>query len=94
MAGSFLFYPGSLEIPSERQRGRAHFYTWSAAMYRALCEATALTPECQGRLRRSVPYKGLRPLRRFAAIPHLCGKLNIFPYDRFTFAGKMVFFIF
>ena len=38
-------------------------------MYRALCEATALTSESQGRLRRYAPYKGLRPLRRFAAIP-------------------------
>ena len=38
-------------------------------MYRALCEATARTSESPGRLRRSAPYKGLRPLRRFAAIP-------------------------
>lgn len=27
------------------------------------------TSESPGRLRRSAPYKGLRPLRRFAAIP-------------------------
>jgi len=38
-------------------------------MYRALCEATARTSESPGRLRRYAPYKGLRPLRRFAAIP-------------------------
>lgn len=49
--------------------GTAHFYTWSAAMYRALCEATARTSENPGRLRCSAPNKGLRPLRRFAAIP-------------------------
>lgn len=55
---------------------RAHFYTWSATMYRALCEATARTSESPGRLRRSAPYKGLRPLRRFAAIPTDKGDLN------------------
>jgi len=38
-------------------------------MYRALCEATARTSESPGRLRRYAPYKGLHPLRRFAAIP-------------------------
>ena len=31
----------------------------------------ALTYESQSRLRRSAPYKGLRPLRRFAAIPYI-----------------------
>ena len=57
---------GELKIPLEQ---RAHFYTWSATMYRALCEATARTSESPGRLRRSATYKGLHPLRRFAAIP-------------------------
>ena len=57
---------GELKIPLEQ---RAHFYTWSATMYRALCEATARTSESPGRLRRYAPYKGLHPLRRFAAIP-------------------------
>ena len=38
-------------------------------MYRALCEAMGRTSESPARLRRSAPYKGLRPLRRFAAIP-------------------------
>ena len=33
--------------------------------------AAARTSESPGRLRRYAPYKGLRPLRRFAAIP-LC----------------------
>jgi len=47
----------------------AHFYTWSATMYRALCEVAARTSESPGRLRRYAPYKGLHPLRRFAAIP-------------------------
>ena len=60
-------------------------------MYRALCEAAALTSESPGRLRRFAPYKGRCPLRRFAAIPRSCGKLNIIPYDRFTPAGKAVF---
>ena len=58
--------PETAEIPLEQ---RAHFYTWSATMYRALCEATARTCESPGRLRRYAPYKGLHPLRRFAAIP-------------------------
>ena len=48
---------------------RAHFYTWSATMYRALCEATARTSESPGRLRRYAPYKGLYPLRRLASAP-------------------------
>ena len=38
-------------------------------MYRALCEVAARTSESPGRLRRYAPYKGLHPLRRFAAIP-------------------------
>ena len=38
-------------------------------MYCALCEATALTSESQGRLRRSAPYKGLPPLAPLRGYP-------------------------
>jgi len=41
---------------------RAHFYTWSGDLHRASCGAKTV-------LRRFAPYKGLRPLRCFAAIP-------------------------
>jgi len=47
-------------------------------MYRALCEATGLTYESQAHLRRYAPNKGLRPLRRFAAIPYTLDRL---PYS-------------
>lgn len=55
-----------------------------ATVYRALCE---------GRLRRYTPYKGLRPLRRFAAIPvdRLC--LPVFLIDGILFrrtCGRVV----
>ena len=69
----------------------AHFYTWPAAMYRALCEATARTSESPGRLRRCAPYKGLPPLAPLRGYPCPCGELNIVPFDRFTSVGKAVF---
>ena len=49
-------------------------------MYRALCEATALTPKCQGRLRRYAPYKGLPPLAPLRGYPPMhqtvCRKIS------------------
>ena len=47
----------------------AHFYTWSATMYRALCEVAARTSESPGRLRRCAPYKGLPPLAPLRGYP-------------------------
>ena len=38
-------------------------------MYRALCEAAALTTECQSRLRRCAPDKGLPPLAPLRGYP-------------------------
>ena len=64
-----MIAPQLMQTEISRRKARAHFYTWSATMYRALCEATARTSESPGRLRRYAPYKGLHPLRRFAAIP-------------------------
>ncbi len=73
----------------------AHFYTWSATVYRALCEALVPTPECRGHLRRCAPNKGLRPLRRFAAIPPPLAELNTeyCSKDRFAFMSKAAFFV-
>ena len=64
-----MIAPQLMQTEKSRRKARAHFYTWSATMYRALCEATARTSESPGRLRCYAPYKGLHPLRRFAAIP-------------------------
>ena len=53
-------------IHSERQRRMAHFYTWSATMYRsALCEAATLMAACIAPLR----SRGCAPCAAEAAIP-------------------------
>ena len=53
--------------PAAKQ-GRTSIHGLRPCMNCAL-RGPALTCESQGRLRRSAPYKGLHPLRRFAAIP-------------------------
>ena len=49
-------------------KGRTSIHDLTA-MYSCALRGPALTYESQGRLRRCAPFKGLRPLRRFAAIP-------------------------
>ena len=39
----------------------------------------------------AAPYKGLRPLRRFAAIPSPAGNNSIPHQDRFAITGRTVF---
>ena len=48
-----------------------------ATMYRALCEAPTLTPECQGGLRRWRSVQGLRPCASSAQAPYAQRFLSI-----------------
>ena len=64
-----MIAPQLMQTEISRRKARAHFYTWSADHVSCALRGPALTFASQGRLRRYAPYKGLHPLRRFAAIP-------------------------
>jgi len=66
------------EIPSECQRGRAHFYTWPTAMYACALRGDGPDTRVPGPFASLRSEQGAcRPLRRYAAIPRLGAELNI-----------------